>query len=129
MDCVYVAAFDARHGVYKVGQTGDPAARRLALRRPYGPARYVHVIETNRPGRLELYLHVLFRDRHIGGELFHLTADDLARVRAVTAVTYKRERDADAVRTWRERAGWSRQRMAKELGVSYDTLRKGKSRR
>lgn len=68
---------------YKVGKTERALEVReyeLDLILPNEP-RLIHAIQTDDPPGIEKYWHKRFADRHVRGEFFDLTADDVAAFR------------------------------------------------
>jgi hypothetical protein len=69
-----------RHGQdYKIGRSNDVARRRreVALLLPQD-LEEVHRIDTDDPEGIERYWHERFKPRHVRGEWFRLTGDDVA---------------------------------------------------
>jgi hypothetical protein len=78
--CVYFAR--TAGGLVKIGYTTGIGARLHTLALQQGGERLVllHRITTTSPRWLELLMHHLFREKHVEGELFRLTEEDLEQV-------------------------------------------------
>src|SRR5262249_31778224 len=129
---------------HKIGSSREPDERlvQVTTHSPY-PASLTHQIATDRPRWLESGLHRFFRDRHVRGEWFRLTAEDLALVLsiercfdtnnlppALVAALHSSGRRrapkvpafAVAVRTARLAREWTIDRLAAEVGASAGTI-------
>lgn len=71
-------------GVFKIGCSICPDTRLKGLQLPY-PAVYIFKIHTDDMYRLENRLQKMFEDKHVNGEWFKLTEEDLKKIRRAIA--------------------------------------------
>lgn len=80
----YVYVLRSPTGAYKIGYAENPAnrLRTFSVKLPF-EVEYELLIKTDDMRSLEAKLHERYAHRHINGEWFALTADDLAELRAM----------------------------------------------
>lgn len=86
----YVYFARSATGLIKIGRCVDPYLRVASLRYTYphhAPFALLWSIDTNDAVSLERYLHHIFEDECVSGELFRIPAGDL-RLREFCATTY-----------------------------------------
>jgi hypothetical protein len=80
----YVYLIKNSEGHYKIGKSVNPSKRieSLGVVLPF-PIEAVHIISSNRMSKLEKELHGRFEDKHIAGEWFELTQDDVEYIKSL----------------------------------------------
>ena len=80
----YVYVLRSTTGAYKIGYATNPADRlkTFTVKLPF-EVEYELLIKTDDMRALEAELHERYTDKHINGEWFALTADDLAELRTL----------------------------------------------
>lgn len=80
----FVYILDAKEKGYKIGCTANPNERLKGLRGAYHKkAEYVQVIPVDSMAKSEYALHRHFVDKHIHGEFFNLSQEDIQSVMEV----------------------------------------------
>lgn len=82
--CVYLLSVN--NEFYKIGYAQDVAARvmHMQVSCPY-LINIVHIIATENTLRLETLLHRTYESKHVQGEWFKLSADDVANICAIAS--------------------------------------------
>lgn len=76
----YVYLFSAVGGFYKIGASKNPNERLLSFAFLPFEIKIAHAIKTDDAAWLESFYHQVFADKHIVGEWFKLTPEDVAAI-------------------------------------------------
>jgi DNA-binding XRE family transcriptional regulator len=136
MSAGFVYLFRADNGLLKIGRSGSPRDRLKAFACLPVAVELIHQIRTNDMEWLEGELHQLYAARHVRGEWFRLTEEEVEVLKAKDEVVNAPDRAADttgenlgatlaeSVRRLRQRAGFSQQMLANVANLSVGLISK-----
>ncbi len=80
----YVYLMKDTEGWYKIGMSDDPDRRLKAISRKHKGAKLLHTIPADQMDKAEIALQDKYRSKHIRGDWFSLSGDDIAAIQSIT---------------------------------------------